>query len=224
MATLLNTIRHYFKRNGGKNEALVIDDYLDSLIGITSDGRAVYDFETMVIEYARRNDASEQDAWDYIDYNVLNSLNPFSEIHPVVIYKAGSTWKEWTSLTVKEQTNEELKKADFRQFAIDSSLDEEAELLEGFFESFAGTTSDGRAVYDLDEMILEYKQQHGVSYDKAREAIYDIEHSNYLSNSLTKPVLFYHMVLSLDYLEEEAEYNKQLLDAHEKATVKELAL
>lgn len=56
---------------------IVFEDpaYDNSLIGITTDGRAVYDFESMVQEFATENNCSVDEAIDFVNYNTLRSLD-----------------------------------------------------------------------------------------------------------------------------------------------------
>lgn len=43
------------------SDILLIDDdaYCDSLVGVTDDSRAVYDKDTMIVEFAKHHDCSE---------------------------------------------------------------------------------------------------------------------------------------------------------------------
>ena len=58
----------------------------NSIIGFTSDGRIVYDFDLMVKEYQKDTDTSIDDAVDYISYN--NSLPVLQYIQLLLQNKA----------------------------------------------------------------------------------------------------------------------------------------
>lgn len=58
-------------------------DYEPALIGVTSDCRAVYDFELMVEYLMETEDISYEEAADFIDYN----CNGFGiEEGPIIMY------------------------------------------------------------------------------------------------------------------------------------------
>lgn len=50
-------------------------DFDDSIIGISSDDRVIYDYDLMVEELMRKDKISETDAIEFIDYNTLRSLS-----------------------------------------------------------------------------------------------------------------------------------------------------
>lgn len=67
-------------------DILLIDDeaYKDALVGVTSDMRAVYDEDIMVQEFAKYNNCSEEDALDFIEYNVIRSLPYYYDRAPII--------------------------------------------------------------------------------------------------------------------------------------------
>lgn len=60
--------------------------YDDALIGVTSDDRAVYDYELMVEWLINSEDFTEEEARDWIDYNTLRALPYMGEGAPVILY------------------------------------------------------------------------------------------------------------------------------------------
>lgn len=60
--------------------------YDDALIGVTSDDRAVYDYELMVEWLINTEGFTEEEARDWIDYNTLRALPYLGEGAPVVLY------------------------------------------------------------------------------------------------------------------------------------------
>lgn len=72
----------------GNEETLVFDnpDYDEAIIGVTHDGRAVYDFHEMVNCLIKDEAMNECDAVDFIDYNTIRSLPYAGEYAPVIIY------------------------------------------------------------------------------------------------------------------------------------------
>ena len=61
-------------------------DYEDAVIGITDDGRLVYDFYKMV-EYLMDNEGwSDIEAIEYIEYNVIRAIPYMEEKKPIIVY------------------------------------------------------------------------------------------------------------------------------------------
>lgn len=71
-------------------EAVVFDDpaFDDSIVGITSDGGVVYDFDLMVEELAADDNISFEDAADFISYDTMRVI-PYTSgkgVPPVIMY------------------------------------------------------------------------------------------------------------------------------------------
>lgn len=60
--------------------------YSTALIGISTDNRAIYDYDLMVQFLMETDKCSEEDAKEYIDFNTINTLG--FEGFPVVLYKS----------------------------------------------------------------------------------------------------------------------------------------
>lgn len=75
--------------NGGDDKTVMFRNpsFPRSLVGVSTDGRAVYLLDQMIQEYADDNDCSEEDAADFIHYNTLGSLHPSKEFEktPIVL-------------------------------------------------------------------------------------------------------------------------------------------
>ena len=57
-------------------DSIVLDDdsYDNSIIGITLDGRIIYDYDLMVEELMQDDDCSMEEAIDWIEYNTLRAI------------------------------------------------------------------------------------------------------------------------------------------------------
>ena len=76
-------------RNLLPDDALVFDNmsYDNAIIGTTFDGRAIYDYDTMVLELMKDEDWSYEASIDWIEYNTLRSLPYAGEEAPLVVSK-----------------------------------------------------------------------------------------------------------------------------------------
>ena len=72
----------------GHEETLVFDnpDFDKAIIGVTHDGKAVYDYDKMVYCLMKEDKISEEEAVDFIDYNTIRSLPYAGEYAPVIVY------------------------------------------------------------------------------------------------------------------------------------------
>lgn len=71
-----------------ENESLLFENpsYKSALIGITTDGRAVYDYSLMVEDLMKEDDIDYEEAVEFIDYNTLGVLPPVADTkYPIVI-------------------------------------------------------------------------------------------------------------------------------------------
>lgn len=70
-------------------DAIVFDNmaYDNSIIGITSDNRVVYDFDLMVAELMKDENWTEDEAIEWIDYNTIRALSYAGEGAPIVMYR-----------------------------------------------------------------------------------------------------------------------------------------
>lgn len=64
---------------------LINYSYDDALIGVTTDNRAVYDYNKMVEWLMRVEGISSLEAMDWIDYNTIRALPYMGEDAPIVM-------------------------------------------------------------------------------------------------------------------------------------------
>lgn len=70
------------------SDAIVFDNYAydNSIIGITLNGRVIYDFDKMVKELMADEGWGEMDAVEWITYNTLRSLPYAGNKAPLIVY------------------------------------------------------------------------------------------------------------------------------------------
>lgn len=61
--------------------------YDDALIGVTTDGRAVYDFDKMVVGLVDIDGMSEIDATEWVEYNTIRARPYMGADAPIIIHK-----------------------------------------------------------------------------------------------------------------------------------------
>ena len=69
-------------------DTIVFDNpaFDNSIIGITTEGQAIYDYNKMIIELMEDDNITEQDAIDWIEYNTLRVIPYAGEMAPIVIF------------------------------------------------------------------------------------------------------------------------------------------
>ena len=65
-------------------EAIVWDGFDEAIIGRDNRGRLVYDIDLMVETLTREDEMSEEEAIEFLDYNVLNTF--VGDLTPIHIY------------------------------------------------------------------------------------------------------------------------------------------
>ena len=74
--------------DAGYDDTIIFSDYdYDSaLIGVTTDGRAVYDFDLMISWLIESEGFSYDEAIEWIDYNTIRALPYGGPNGPIVMY------------------------------------------------------------------------------------------------------------------------------------------
>lgn len=69
-------------------EAIVFDNmsYDNSIVGVTTDGRVVYDYDKMIEELMQDEEWSYEDAVEWIEYNTVRSLPYGGPGAPIIMY------------------------------------------------------------------------------------------------------------------------------------------
>lgn len=60
--------------------------YDDALIGVTTDDRAVYDFDKMVAWLVEKEGFTQEEAVEWIEYNTIRALPYMGEGAPIIFY------------------------------------------------------------------------------------------------------------------------------------------
>lgn len=62
--------------------------YDKSIVGITEDGRLIYDFNKMVAEFARDEKCSEEEAIEWLEYNTLRAVPYLGDRAPIIMMES----------------------------------------------------------------------------------------------------------------------------------------
>ena len=70
-------------------DAMVFDNmsYDNAIIGTTTEGKVVYDFDKMVEELMRDEEWSYEEAVEWIEYNTIRALPYAGPNAPIIMYK-----------------------------------------------------------------------------------------------------------------------------------------
>jgi hypothetical protein len=60
--------------------------YDSSIVGVTTDGRVVYDYNKMIEELMQDEEWSYEDAVEWIEYNTIRSLPYGGPYAPIIMY------------------------------------------------------------------------------------------------------------------------------------------
>lgn len=61
--------------------------YDNAVIGVSSDGCLIYDFDLMVDELVEDEEMTPEEAIEWIDYNVIRALPYMGDQAPIIMYK-----------------------------------------------------------------------------------------------------------------------------------------
>lgn len=81
------TVEERLLENGYEDVKYLTDfSYDTTLIGVTDDNRAVYDFEKMIKWLAETQNWMSEEATEWIEYNTIRALSYFGEDAPIIMY------------------------------------------------------------------------------------------------------------------------------------------
>ena len=69
----------------GYDEAVLLDSFDGAVVGVTTDGRVVYDYDAMVQCLVDQDGMSEDEAIEFIEYNTVRSLPYVGEKAPIIM-------------------------------------------------------------------------------------------------------------------------------------------
>lgn len=74
--------------DAGYEDVVILENYSydDALVGVTEDGRAVYDFERMVRWLVETEGMDELEAVEWIEYNTIRALPYAGDSAPIIMY------------------------------------------------------------------------------------------------------------------------------------------
>ena len=75
-------------QNEGFDDVVIFDQnsYDDALVGVTSDGRAVYDYVKMVEWLVEYRGLTEEEAEEWVDYNTIEALRNAGDRGPIIMH------------------------------------------------------------------------------------------------------------------------------------------
>ena len=82
----LEEIKEYLLEHGAEEGTPVFSNYCSAFVGMTEDGRAVYDYNKMVQSLQEEDGMSEEDAVEWISYNTVRSLPYAGPMAPIILY------------------------------------------------------------------------------------------------------------------------------------------
>lgn len=70
----------------GYEDTIIMDDYDEALVGVSEEGRAIYDYYLMLDCLAKRDGMTHEEAAEWIDYNTIRSLPYMGAMAPIILY------------------------------------------------------------------------------------------------------------------------------------------
>lgn len=83
----LDDLKEYLV-NFGYEDTIILEnpDYVEAVIGITDDGRLVYDYDLMTECLVQHDKMSPEEAMEFIDYNTIRALPYMGSMAPIVMH------------------------------------------------------------------------------------------------------------------------------------------
>lgn len=82
-----NELRDYIAEEHEEAVIFNVPSYDNSVVGLSDDGRVVYDYDLMVKELTNDTALTEGEAIEYIEYNTIRTLPYIEEqVRPIILY------------------------------------------------------------------------------------------------------------------------------------------
>ena len=89
-----NELRDFIAEEHKEAVVFNIPSYDTAIVGLSDDGRIIYDYDLMIKELTNDTALTEDEAIQYIDYNTIRNLPHIEEqFRPIILYNS-STIKE----------------------------------------------------------------------------------------------------------------------------------
>ena len=77
--------------DGGYDDTVVLEDpdYATAFIGVSDEGRAIYDYDLMIDFLVEKEGMADyMEAADFLSYNTLRAIPYFGDQRPIVMYRS----------------------------------------------------------------------------------------------------------------------------------------
>ena len=82
-----NELRDFIAEEHEEAVVFNVPSYDNSIVGLSDDGRVIYDYDLMVKELTEETALTEEEAIQYIDYNTIRALPYIEEkVRPIIIF------------------------------------------------------------------------------------------------------------------------------------------
>lgn len=90
----LEEIKNYIieMQDDEDSETIVLEnpDYSDAFLGLSDEGRAIYDYNKMIESLMKEDGMDYVDAVEFFEYNTLRALPYMGELRPIILYSTES--------------------------------------------------------------------------------------------------------------------------------------
>ena len=84
-----NEIRDFIAEEHEEAVVFNVPSYDNAIVGLSDDGRIIYDYDLMIKELTNDTALTEDEAIQYIDYNTLRTLPYIEEqVRPIILHGA----------------------------------------------------------------------------------------------------------------------------------------
>lgn len=82
-----NELRDYIAEEHEEAFVFNVPSYDNAIVGLSDDGRVIYDYDLMVKELTEETALTEEEAIQYVDYNTIRALPYIEEkVRPIIIF------------------------------------------------------------------------------------------------------------------------------------------
>ena len=84
-----NELRDFIAEEHEEAVVFNIPNYDNAIVGLSDDGRIIYDYELMIKELTNDTALTEEEAIQFIDYNTIQTLPHIEEqVRPIILFNS----------------------------------------------------------------------------------------------------------------------------------------
>lgn len=82
----IDELKNLLEERGLEDTTFFVNpDYVSAVVGLTDDGKIIYDYEKMITHLMETDKMEYDEAMEFIDYNTIRTIPYMGDSHPIIL-------------------------------------------------------------------------------------------------------------------------------------------